>query len=114
MVTALVIEDNPIIQEMVGYIFADLEHKLLQATTAAQARAYFAQWPDIVFCDYNLPGGNGHDLMLELRMYKELERIPIIGIGDFPDHEQYILKELHKKPFPSNMFEMMLEKYCSN
>ena len=64
--TILLIEDNPMFYPLAKKALEG--HELLTAGTAEKGISLFKKYtPHIVFLDINLPDGNGHDVLKELR-----------------------------------------------
>lgn len=80
-VTILVIEDDPLQNQLLSAFVESLGHRAISAFNGAQAEAQFiANTPDVIFIDYELPDTNGKTLVKRLR---ELESrwLPIVFVS---------------------------------
>lgn len=71
---------------------------------------------NIIFCDYNMPLLNGYGFLQQLRNNPEFSvysKIPVIGIGDFPENKRELLTEFREKPLSYHELEELINKYCS-
>ena len=74
-----------------------------------------------VLLDLNMPVMNGGEFVSQIHSddrYKEYRKIPIVGIGDFPETERIshlrngLLRESFSKAFRTSRLEGCIEKYC--
>lgn len=73
--------------------------------------------PDIVFCDFNMPGMNGHEFTKAVRtdpQYEAQRNVPIVGVGDFPDDKKEYLTygDCMPKPFTPDALLVSIQIYC--
>jgi DNA-binding response OmpR family regulator len=72
----LVIDDDPVICELVASVLAGWNHKVLAAPDAAAGlRMLFAEHPDLVILDVNLPDLDGWGMLERIR---ELGDVPVL------------------------------------
>ena len=70
---------------------------------------------DIIFSDYRMPNMNGYDFSKAVKTnpkYINHSRVPIVGVGDFPDDEQEFLVKCMVKSFTSNDLIRCIQEYC--
>lgn len=84
----LLIEDNPgdvrLLEEAFRELQADIRMRvardgaegleIIEKATAAR----FANWPDLILLDLNLPKISGHDVLARIKNNPETRRIPVI------------------------------------
>ncbi len=86
MATILVVDDEPMVREVLsGYLERD-GHRVLEAATAAEARAGFERNPDLVLLDIMLPGESGLELLRSLD-----GRVPVIMLTALAEEADRIL-----------------------
>ena len=64
----LVVDDEPELLEMVGDYFKGRYEVDTALSGAAAVERFAARRPDVVFLDINMPGGNGVDVLKQLRL----------------------------------------------
>ena len=75
----LVVEDEPAIQELVGYNLELAGHRVVRAETAEAARdALTRELPDLIVLDWMLPGMSGMEFARRVRSDSRTRNIPII------------------------------------
>jgi CheY-like chemotaxis protein len=87
-VKLLVAEDNPMVRELVT---KGLEHfcEVLVATDGADALLKVVdEPPDVILCDYNMPGLNGRQLFEKLRGREATKHIPFLFMASRSDIEE--------------------------
>ena len=86
MATILVVDDEPMVREVLsGYLERD-GHHVLEAATAAEARSGFTRDPDLVLLDIMLPGESGLELLRTLD-----GRVPVIMLTALAEEGDRIL-----------------------
>lgn len=66
-IRVLVVDDDDDIREAFTMLLADHGAEVRQALSAAAALAILESWtPDVLLSDVNMPGQNGHDLMVRI------------------------------------------------
>ncbi len=75
----LVIEDDPVIQELLAFNLKQSGYRLVQALDAASAMKHInCALPDLILLDWMLPVSSGIELLRRLRANKRTCDIPII------------------------------------
>lgn len=78
MLTILLVEDNPMVMDLLREGLAPLA-TVIPVTDAADALLHTVESPpDLIICDYQMPGMNGRQLLEKLHMRKNSEHIPVI------------------------------------
>jgi DNA-binding response OmpR family regulator len=86
MATVLVVDDEPIVREVVVRYLERDGHRTLEADDADSARAALQRHsPSLVVLDIMLPGGSGLDLCREIREASELPVIMLTARADETD-----------------------------
>jgi two-component system CheB/CheR fusion protein len=83
--TIMIVEDDPMVREMLELLFQAEGHRILTAGDGHKALELVAQGaePDIVIADYNLPGGmSGLEAIIEMRRVLHRQVPVIILTGD--------------------------------
>ncbi len=79
MKTILIVEDEPILQDVLREILMDSGYRVLTAGSALLALAILEEErPDAIVLDVMLPGMDGRDAYREIRQIPELVSVPII------------------------------------
>lgn len=82
MAKILIVDDEPLICEMLGTFLKVLGHESLKAHSGAQARTVLAtEQPDAIFLDIMLPEISGIDFCRELRSRPGTSDVPIVVIS---------------------------------
>jgi DNA-binding response OmpR family regulator len=86
MATVLVVDDEPIVREVVVRYLERDGHDAVEAADIASARAALAEHsPSLVVLDLMLPGGDGLDLCREIRASSELPVIMLTARAEEAD-----------------------------
>jgi CheY-like chemotaxis protein len=81
MADILVIDDDPLIFEMIEFTLAPAGHRLRHAKTGLSGLlATFKQAPDLVLLDMGLPELDGYAVARELTATKSGKAIPILAV----------------------------------
>ena len=80
MAKILVVEDDVWSRQIVVDLLERRGHQVLQAADATTAREGLEQVPDLVLLDIQFPGGNGVDLLGEMRANAALANLPVIAL----------------------------------
>ncbi len=77
----LVIEDNPASLELMIYLLESLGHTALH-TRDGEEGIYIArtQLPDLILCDVQLPGIDGHEVCRQLKSHPASCAIPLVAL----------------------------------
>jgi len=82
----LVIDDEPIIHEIVSFMVRARGYNMISASNGEEGLAIANnEHPDLILLDIMMPGMRGYDVCLRLKANKETKRIPVImltGEGD--------------------------------
>src|SRR5882672_4804082 len=86
--TILVIDDDPLILEMVTELLAMDGNRVLSASSGedglTRARA---DHPDLILLDYHMPGMDGLAVISRLRADAETKRIPVVSLTSGTAHD---------------------------
>jgi len=80
MARILVVEDDEWSRRIVVDLLRMRGHEVIEALDDASARAGFAQGPALVLLDIQFPGGNGVDLLREIRNDAAFAKLPIVAL----------------------------------
>ncbi|MGA2975259.1 MAG: response regulator [Spirochaetia bacterium] len=81
MKTLLVVEDDPIIMNLIVILLEREGHKVLQASTAEEGITLAAgQTPDLILMDVALPGMDGLEATRILKSREDTRRIPVVAL----------------------------------
>lgn len=80
MARILVVEDDVWSRVIVVDLLTRRGHEVIEAGDAASARAGFAKGPDLVLLDIQFPGGNGVDVLRELRATARGATLPVLAL----------------------------------
>ena len=80
-VKALVIDDSPMIRNLISKMFKQLGFIVTAAENGLEGlKAAQEDKPDIITCDYDMPVMNGWDFCIEAKKQEEINDIPIIMV----------------------------------
>jgi DNA-binding response OmpR family regulator len=108
--SVLIVDDDPLIRELLESYLAQEGYQVRCASTAEQAEACLAESPvDLVMLDIRLPGKDGLTLTRELRVRSEVGIILITGRNDEVDRivglecgaDDYVIKPLNPRELVS-------------
>ncbi len=108
--SVLIVDDDPLIRELLQSYLAQEGYQVRCASTAEQAEACLAESPvDLVMLDIRLPGKDGLTLTRELRVRSEVGIILITGRNDEVDRivglecgaDDYVVKPLNPRELVS-------------
>lgn len=108
--SVLIVDDDPLIRELLESYLAREGYQVRCASTAEQAEACLAESPvDLVMLDIRLPGKDGLTLTRELRVRSEVGIILITGRNDEVDRivglecgaDDYVIKPLNPRELVS-------------
>jgi DNA-binding response OmpR family regulator len=77
----LAVEDDAIVLKFNQRRLERKGYTVLTATSAAEARARFAENPDLLVLDIHLPDGSGYDLCAEYHKQNRRRRVPVIFLS---------------------------------
>jgi two-component system cell cycle response regulator len=80
----LIIEDNPTSLELMTYLLNAYGHTRFTARDGAEGLAVARrEKPDLIVCDIQLPGMDGHEVAREIKASAELRDIPLVAVTAF-------------------------------
>jgi two-component system cell cycle response regulator len=81
MARVLVIEDNPASLDLMVYLLKAFGHTPLAARDGLEGiETARRERPDLVLCDIQLPGADGHEVCRQLKQDKVLRSIPLVAV----------------------------------
>ena len=80
MALILVVEDDEWSRRIVVDLLQMRGHEVVEAMDAASARAGLARSPELVLLDIQFPGGNGVQILAEVRAAAGLTELPVIAL----------------------------------
>ena len=104
-VKLLLADDNPLIRDLVARSLEPFCEVLIAADGADALLKVIDEPPDVILCDYKMPGLNGRQLYDKLRGREQTKKIPIIFMGSRADIEEHLrplidgVEDLVAKPF---------------
>ncbi len=110
----LIVEDEPLITELIKAYLEPLGYLMTEAGDLARARkAFSAAAPDVVLLDLGLPDGSGLSLLPEIKKHWPATRVIILtGDGSIETAEAVYKQNevfLLNKPFDAEMLRTVLE-----
>jgi DNA-binding response OmpR family regulator len=112
----LVIEDEPIIAEMISIILEIQGFKVISLSDTSRARKKLHnQEVDLVMLDLNLSGEDGESICAYIKSHDDLKDIPVVLVSANIDVDKIAEKcganDFIKKPFDINHFIEKVEAY---
>ena len=115
--TVLVVEDDPISQEMTRHALASAGHTVLTANDAFAALDLLgAHRPDVIVTDWNMPGMNGIEFVAKLRTLAAYAKTPVLMMTTMAEKEN-ILEAMKTgvtnyvvKPFDARTLKKKIEQ----
>ena len=80
MARILVVEDDEWSRRIVVELLQMRGHDVIEAADASSAREGLTHAPELVLLDIQFPGGNGIDLLGEIRANTALAQLPVIAL----------------------------------
>jgi CheY-like chemotaxis protein len=87
-VKLLVAEDNPMVRDLVAKGLEPFCEVMIAADGADALLKVIDEPPDIILCDYNMPGLNGRQLFEKLRSREATRHIPFLFMASRTDIEE--------------------------
>src|SRR5208282_4470994 len=87
-VKLLVAEDNPMVRDLVAKGLEPFCEVIIAADGADALLKVVDEPPDIILCDYNMPGLNGRQLFEKLRARESTRHIPFLFMASRTDIEE--------------------------
>jgi DNA-binding response OmpR family regulator len=112
----LVIEDEPIIAEMISIILEIQGFKVISLSDTSRARKKLHnQEVDLVMLDLNLSGEDGESICAYIKSHDDLKDIPVVLVSANIDVDKIAERcganDFIKKPFDINHFIEKVEAY---
>jgi len=111
----LVIEDNPDIEEILGYILNDDGHEVISSPDASALETLDTIKPDLILMDDKLVELRGSDLCLQLKSNDRTKNIPVILTSAMPDLPNTAIKckadAYLEKPFNIDLLSEMIRSF---
>jgi CheY-like chemotaxis protein len=83
--TALVVDDDAFVAQVIGLAFEDSGYHVMYATSGSQALAQLAVGrPDVIITDQMMPGMDGPALVRHIRADPSFDSIPIVLMSAIP------------------------------
>jgi CheY-like chemotaxis protein len=105
----LLVDDDSGCRRMLKFMLERQFYDVVETSDAKSAltRASREQ-PDLIILDFNMPGMNGYELLLEFRIRDELRHIPVIMISGAPNRQHLKTMSLDvwaflEKPFDEGL-----------
>lgn len=114
MKSIYLVEDNPEISELIGYLLTDLGHEVESDATVSSFRQRLANaLPDLVILDIMLCDGDGLDVCRELKSDPATQHIPVILMSAHVNVREKALEaaadDFISKPFDINDFTKQVQ-----
>lgn len=89
----LVVEDNPMNQEMIKAFFHEINHEILVANDGTEGvKMAFQYHPDLIFMDIHMPGMDGYEAMQRIREKDIKTPIVAFSADAFKEQQERALK----------------------
>lgn len=117
-IKVLVIEDEPVIAEMISMILEDEGFEVISLSDMGWARFKLqAKEVNLVMLDLKLKGEGGESICKYIKTHRDLKNIPVILVSGSEDIEEIKEKcgadDLIRKPFELNHFISKVHKHTS-
>jgi two-component system sensor histidine kinase/response regulator len=87
----LVVDDQPANIQIVGAVLGKLGHEIIPASDGATALKRVAlRMPDLILLDLLMPGMNGFEVCLQLKLNPEWKEIPVIFLSAADDKDMIV------------------------
>jgi two-component system sensor histidine kinase/response regulator len=87
----LVVDDQPANIQIVGAVLGKLGHEIIPASDGATALKRVAlRMPDLILLDLLMPGMNGYEVCLQLKLNPEWKEIPVIFLSATDDKDMIV------------------------
>lgn len=117
MARILVVEDDKWSRRIVVDLLQMRGHEVIESIDAASARAGLTQAPELVLLDIQFPGGNGLEILAEVRAEPSLATLPVIALTASAmsgDRERFLRQGFTaymSKPIDVKTFGSTIESY---
>ncbi len=115
----LVIDDDEHTRTLLEGLLGEEGYETVYAETAAAARAHFSRpQPDVVLLDWQLPDGDGMELLLEIkRRWSDTQVIMLTGFATFDAAVQAVKQgafHFQSKPFHPESLSLLIRRACEH
>src|SRR3984957_734292 len=87
----LVVDDQPANIQIVGAVLGKLGHEIIPASDGETALKRIAlRMPDLILLDLLMPGMNGYEVCLQLKLNPEWKEIPVIFLSAADDKDMIV------------------------
>src|SRR3954471_1555383 len=102
-VVILVVEDDPLVRELLSSVLTDEGYEVMAAEHGQQALAAIGTiWPNLITLDLDLPGIAGDLILAELRLRTETHELPVVIVSakhPIPSAVHTMAQAIVPKPF---------------
>jgi DNA-binding response OmpR family regulator len=102
-VVILVVEDDPLVRELLSTVLTDEGYEVMAAEHGEQALAAIGTiWPNLITLDLDLPGIAGDLILAELRRRTETHELPVVIVSakhPIPSAVHTMAQAIVPKPF---------------
>lgn len=121
-ITAIAVEDNSASAAMIGVIMRRLGITcMIDPTGQRVVHMALRTRPDVIFCDLNLPGTSGFEVLEQVRQHTELDRTLVAAVSATDPHygipkckaagfDGFIAKPLTRRRFAVQVERLMTGK----
>ncbi|HQI20112.1 MAG TPA: response regulator, partial [Leptospiraceae bacterium] len=82
----LIVDDDPLIVDLVLQIFADSSHRVFKAANATEAEnLVHSENISLIILDWEMPGRSGIDLLRDLKRDRKYKYLPVIMLTSRSD-----------------------------
>lgn len=112
----VIIEDNPDILEIMGYILKDEGNEVISSPDHKIVEDLVDINPDLVLMDELLPGARGSELCLKIKEDEKTKHIPVVLVSTIP-HLDKLAAKCHadayiEKPFSITVLSELINGYA--
>ncbi len=116
MAKILCVDDHPIALNAIMDYLSSHGHEVIGAKSGMEGLKALTQDIDIITLDYRMPVLNGHEFSRIIKTdskFSAYNRIPLIGVGDFPEDEREFLDDFVNKTSTEELIPR-IAKYCNH
>jgi twitching motility two-component system response regulator PilH len=116
----LIVDDEPAISRLLSLFLERSGYRAVVATNADQGVALaISERPSLIVCDEQMPGGNGEELLMNVKKHPLTSHIPVVMIGGsatygMMDWESKGAEAFIPKPFQINEILTVIRKILPN
>jgi DNA-binding response OmpR family regulator len=112
----VIIEDNPDILEIMGYILKDEGNEVISSPDAKVMDSLAEINPDLVLMDELLPGVRGSELCRKIKQDEATQHIPVILVSTIPHLDKLAMQckadNYIEKPFSISTLSELIHSYA--